>query len=639
MKRLILAFLSMVLIFSSCAVGSASMTTTVDNYETGLAQLHAYLSQQSEQDKDTLARIIQTFQGALGHAEANGFLFYAMALEQIENGSFDVADLYIGLIQDNQGLNALLADRDFIRQYGAIHPVSELAAYAKGRRAQAAGDFSAATAAYRECQNFFDGAARLVDMVLLGATAQATVVPAPAVSAAPVQNTVTPTLPPTDAPAPVADPTARPVTYSSDNLLTDSEKERVSSNGFLGIDCRDALKDYVGQTITISFDLRSDRDCTIWVYAYQDSGVSIANPSTAPLMLGVNVWMYYQRFAFTATVKDYGIQLDKKGQLLTGGKIALYDPATEEKAEFTIRRIKIELGTEATNWSPHPQEMPTPTPAPTPAPTAAPTAVPSSATAAPAAPTATPAPAPSATPLPSITLTGNSSNEVNVLEWNAVPGATGYTLKRRLGNQAETQVYSGSNTSYTDGNVMGNYTYVYVVTAQLPGGAKVTSDEWHQLTAASSWQSPTAAPTRAPTPKPTAKPTATPAPTPKPDFYYTLNDGHTHDRWCNENFCMLCGGTAADGVVFNEVIHGSGHLGGHDQYKHWYVCDYDGEIMFEEEHDYFCGESSDVCISCHASTSEGAVIQNVIHLYGDVLTDENGNRYQECSSCGLRDYW
>ena len=533
MKKAMIGLLATMLLWSMVFSGWAADLTPGERYEAGLALLRTYLSgsQPAEDGGEAdLDLIVRTFQSASGHAEANGLLLYTLALDQIEKGDFNMADLYIGLIKDNQGLNALLASPDFIRQYGAIHPVAELETYAKARRAQAEGDIPAAIAAYRACQNFFDGTARLVELMLQGTAPQASVAtaaPAAAPADTPAPASVPAAEPPTVAPAaqppaPEATPEAarQPVYDSSDNLLTDSEAERVSSNGFLGIDCREALKDYVGQTITISFDLRSDRDCTLWVYAYQDSGVSIANPSTAPLMLGARDKLYYERFAFTATVKDYGIQVDKRGQQLSNGKIALFDPSTEEKAEFTIRRIKIELGAEATNWSPPPQDLVTPTPAPTPTSAPAVTEAPAPTVAPTHAPT--PAPTEAPTPLPVLSLVGYSHNEVNTLSWDSIPGAT-YTLTRRLGMQNPVQVYAGPAASYTDPGVISNYSYTYEVTAHLSGGATVTSNELPLLTTAASWQGPTPAPvTAAPaTPADPGRPTetippATPTPTPVP---------------------------------------------------------------------------------------------------------------------------
>ena len=127
------------------------------------------------------------------------------------------------------------------------------------------------------------------------------------------------------------------------NLLSGGLQERASSNGFLEYKVREVLSPYVGQTVTVSFDIMPDTDERIRVYPYQNSGVSIADTGWFDLKAGT-----YTRVSMTTTVKDHG----QKTGYTTGG-IGIYN---DSRNSFTVRRMKIELGGQATAFSLAPQD-------------------------------------------------------------------------------------------------------------------------------------------------------------------------------------------------------------------------------------------------------------------------------------------
>ena len=125
-----------------------------------------------------------------------------------------------------------------------------------------------------------------------------------------------------------------------DNLLPDSKRDRTSTR-FLGVDVHEVLADHIGETITVSFEIKGEIARTFRVYAYQNRGVSISESHdfTMPTT-------DFARFSFTTTVKDWG--LEATGTTL--GSIAWYD--TTGTQNYTVRKIKIELGNVATDWAP-----------------------------------------------------------------------------------------------------------------------------------------------------------------------------------------------------------------------------------------------------------------------------------------------
>ena len=127
-----------------------------------------------------------------------------------------------------------------------------------------------------------------------------------------------------------------------ENLLNDSERER-ATNRFLEIVTKDALQAHIGREIVVSFDMKLGEggvSRVIQLYPYQNNGVSIKDTVT---FTPTTEW---QRFSFKTTVKDWGIN----NAAYTTGGIAWYDYAGAN--HYMVRRVKIELGNMASDWSP-----------------------------------------------------------------------------------------------------------------------------------------------------------------------------------------------------------------------------------------------------------------------------------------------
>lgn len=129
------------------------------------------------------------------------------------------------------------------------------------------------------------------------------------------------------------------------NLLKNSGIEHTAPRLIL-IDTYDILSDYIGETISISFDIKVDVARQIMVYPFQRNGISIANnfyctPSTEK----------FTRFSFTTTVKDWGINNEE----YTLGSMGFYDSVGNNN--LIIKNIKIEKGNKATDWTPAPEDM------------------------------------------------------------------------------------------------------------------------------------------------------------------------------------------------------------------------------------------------------------------------------------------
>ena len=126
------------------------------------------------------------------------------------------------------------------------------------------------------------------------------------------------------------------------NLLPGGETELTASR-FLYAEVGAALSPYVGKKICVSFDCRAEIAREIRCYPYQDSGISIKDtyqftPSTA-----------WARFSFATEAKDFGQIVGENT-----GRIGWYDDTGAQ--EIAVRRIKIELGTMPTDWSPAPED-------------------------------------------------------------------------------------------------------------------------------------------------------------------------------------------------------------------------------------------------------------------------------------------
>lgn len=130
------------------------------------------------------------------------------------------------------------------------------------------------------------------------------------------------------------------------NLLRDSLKDRVFKR-FLEIDVRDILEPHINEDICISFDCKVNEGGTsreLTMYAYQSNGISIADK------FKFTPTFTYKRFSFKTKVKDWGINNPEYSK----GSIAFYD--FEGNNNFTIRKIKIELGNIASSYTEAPED-------------------------------------------------------------------------------------------------------------------------------------------------------------------------------------------------------------------------------------------------------------------------------------------
>ena len=133
------------------------------------------------------------------------------------------------------------------------------------------------------------------------------------------------------------------------NLYLNSELEQ-STTRFLSLITYDIFADYIGEEVTISFDamiLEGGTSRELQLYGYQSNGISIGEvfkftPTTE-----------WTRFSFTTPIKDWGIL----NETYTPGAIGIYDWAGDNS--YAIRRIKMELGNRATDWTPAPEDMAT----------------------------------------------------------------------------------------------------------------------------------------------------------------------------------------------------------------------------------------------------------------------------------------
>lgn len=133
------------------------------------------------------------------------------------------------------------------------------------------------------------------------------------------------------------------------NLVEKSEDERTFTN-FYQLNTSSILADYIGRTITVSFDIRLKTlvagSNNIILYGYQSNGISI--PANAYSCVPTTT---YKRHSFTTIVKDWGIV----NPSYTSGGIAFYDQKGDNV--YDLRRIKIELGNRATDWTPAPEDI------------------------------------------------------------------------------------------------------------------------------------------------------------------------------------------------------------------------------------------------------------------------------------------
>ena len=134
------------------------------------------------------------------------------------------------------------------------------------------------------------------------------------------------------------------------NLLDDSERDRGGTARHYLLGVRDILAPYIGQEITISFDMKCPNKDEIRFYAYQNSGISISH-SAGQVSFTVSETNKWERFSLKTRVWDWG---DQPG--LSTGQVIWYNQTADRAV--TVRRIDIRLGTVAPgDWSPSPVDI------------------------------------------------------------------------------------------------------------------------------------------------------------------------------------------------------------------------------------------------------------------------------------------
>ena len=153
----------------------------------------------------------------------------------------------------------------------------------------------------------------------------------------------------------IPDGHAAALPWGGKNLLLDSGREYASSGGLATVDVFDALEDSVGKRVTVSFDIKGWEGQTILVSAYQSSGVSLFFLEEGEATLRLEKDGEYARYSFTALVKNYGPGYSSDGVPLTAGALAFTD-AAQNKRDFSVRMVKLELGNHATAWNLNPDD-------------------------------------------------------------------------------------------------------------------------------------------------------------------------------------------------------------------------------------------------------------------------------------------
>ncbi len=132
------------------------------------------------------------------------------------------------------------------------------------------------------------------------------------------------------------------------NLYRHGDREQVADR-FIQILTYDILAGRVGEAVTVSFDCKINSGGTVReleIYPYQTNGLSVAET------YNFTPTKEYKRYTFHFTVKDHGV----RDTSYTKGGIAIYDWGGAN--EYTIRNVKIELGTVAHPvWTPSPQDL------------------------------------------------------------------------------------------------------------------------------------------------------------------------------------------------------------------------------------------------------------------------------------------
>ena len=113
------------------------------------------------------------------------------------------------------------------------------------------------------------------------------------------------------------------------------------SDAFKGFNIYESLAGLEGKPIAVSFDAKGTAGETLRVYAYQSSGLSIDVAQTDPVTCTLTA--DWKRFSFATHAKQWA-------GTLNDGMIAFWIQGGTN--QFKLRKIKIETGTSATDWTP-----------------------------------------------------------------------------------------------------------------------------------------------------------------------------------------------------------------------------------------------------------------------------------------------
>lgn len=119
---------------------------------------------------------------------------------------------------------------------------------------------------------------------------------------------------------------------NSQALLLSSLAERTATQ-FVQTNTRAALANYVGQTVTVTLELRTTNPTTLRVYPYQGTGISIVDTAY------FKTTSAYQRFSFVTSIKDFG------GDIVTytNGAIGIYDDSAAGSNVY-VRNMTVTRG-------------------------------------------------------------------------------------------------------------------------------------------------------------------------------------------------------------------------------------------------------------------------------------------------------
>ena len=103
------------------------------------------------------------------------------------------------------------------------------------------------------------------------------------------------------------------------------------------------LSNYLGKTVTISFDLTTSEDGTFLIYQYQSNGIGVDFSDPHPSMVAGKK----KKIVVTGVVKE----LPNKNPNYSKGAIAIYKSGYA--GTYTIENIQFEFGEEATDYKPY----------------------------------------------------------------------------------------------------------------------------------------------------------------------------------------------------------------------------------------------------------------------------------------------